>query len=438
MASRPFKSLSLQLENSSLQIRNDHPPHGIQDCPGNECPYYPTLVRMLPSRGGKLKEIWNQDSWDSPTPSDYSEIFHRHCDQCVAAEDAENMLCAFCRHLRLRHLFVCLRRQQPDRYPLISLGSLSCLKHRTTCSFCDMVVKIFFKQFQASSECPVLVYNYTGGDPERIQCEFPGDIGPPELVLFQRCSLGFNLADSHFARVRNLFREATEYPENLTRPDMFSGERVDWHKVNLWLKECDNKHEHSSGNQGTPISALPAEMRLANVRQQCLVRAPPFPRFAALSYVWGDPESDEIHAKKSNQDTLSIPGGLRLGSLPKTISDAMIVCMELDIPYLWVDRFCILQDDEDHKHAQILAMDAIYSNSSITICAAVVQTSKPFSRPRSRTAGMEILPILPGLSDSLMDRPWHQRGWTFQEHKLSNRLLLFTDWQLFFKCYVET
>ncbi|GKZ23752.1 hypothetical protein AbraIFM66951_000594 [Aspergillus brasiliensis] len=125
----------------------------------------------------------------------------------------------------------------------------------------------------------------------------------------------------------------------------------------------------------------------------------------------------------------------------------MIVCTTLKIPYLWVDRLCIIQDEEESKSVQISAMGDIYSHSVVTICAV---------------AGEDANHGLPGVSEkrdtvpwysecqgvhlvkyhltprSLFERSkWNSRGWTFQETILSSRLLLFTDEGVFFECSSE-
>ncbi len=57
-------------------------------------------------------------------------------------------------------------------------------------------------------------------------------------------------------------------------------------------------------------------------------------------------------------------------SLPATIRDAVEVCEKLGERYLWVDRFCIVQDDDDDKFRQIQAMSAIFSGTKLVIVAA--------------------------------------------------------------------
>ncbi|KAH7093560.1 heterokaryon incompatibility protein-domain-containing protein [Paraphoma chrysanthemicola] len=80
--------------------------------------------------------------------------------------------------------------------------------------------------------------------------------------------------------------------------------------------------------------------------------------YACLSYVWGKPLG---------------PGAdlsLAPNSLPKTISAAMTVAIQLDIRYLWVDRYCIDQEDSPEKNHLIQNMASIYQAARITIVAA--------------------------------------------------------------------
>ena len=56
--------------------------------------------------------------------------------------------------------------------------------------------------------------------------------------------------------------------------------------------------------------------------------------------------------------------------LPKTIQDAIFVTHELGLRFLWVDTFCIVQDDEEEKAREISNMDRIFSEAEITIAAA--------------------------------------------------------------------
>ena len=56
--------------------------------------------------------------------------------------------------------------------------------------------------------------------------------------------------------------------------------------------------------------------------------------------------------------------------LPRTVRHAIALNRLLGETYLWVDRLCIVQDDESTKSAQINSMASIYADSYLTIVAA--------------------------------------------------------------------
>ena len=52
---------------------------------------------------------------------------------------------------------------------------------------------------------------------------------------------------------------------------------------------------------------------------------------------------------------------------PKTLSDAIKVCREIGMRYIWIDALCIVQDDPKDKARQ---MGRIYKDANLTIMAA--------------------------------------------------------------------
>ncbi|KAK8178831.1 heterokaryon incompatibility, partial [Phyllosticta citribraziliensis] len=93
-------------------------------------------------------------------------------------------------------------------------------------------------------------------------------------------------------------------------------------------------------------------------------------RFAALSYVWGDCQNSiKLKASLENITRLMKPGAFTSDQIPKTINDAIDVCIKLDIPYLWADRLCILQDDEEDIHQQVQSMDKVFSSAYVVLAA---------------------------------------------------------------------
>jgi hypothetical protein len=90
-------------------------------------------------------------------------------------------------------------------------------------------------------------------------------------------------------------------------------------------------------------------------------------KYAALSYVWG----------RDSTETW----------LP-TINDAVKVTKMMELKYLWVDRVCIDQSNDEEKKYFCSRMDAIYEGAEFTIVNAAgdAHTGLPGidSTPRTR------------------------------------------------------
>ncbi|KAF4539137.1 uncharacterized protein LTHEOB_10529 [Lasiodiplodia theobromae] len=122
----------------------------------------------------------------------------------------------------------------------------------------------------------------------------------------------------------------------------------------------------------------------------------------------------------------------------------MEVALRFGYKYIWVDQLCIDQSGT-HKLQQIQQMNRIYQNADLTIVAAAGDNSDfgiPGVQDRSRL-GRECFRIgdihlvdAASLLRSLDRTTWGSRAWTFQEAKLSNRLLVFTERTAWFSCYL--
>ena len=80
--------------------------------------------------------------------------------------------------------------------------------------------------------------------------------------------------------------------------------------------------------------------------------------YVALSYLWG--KSRLIRVINNRLPT----------QVPNVIEDAMSVTKALGFRYLWVDQFCIDQQDSDRKIVEIRKMNMIYNTAELTIVAA--------------------------------------------------------------------
>ena len=179
--------------------------------------------------------------------------------------------------------------------------------------------------------------------------------------------------------------------------------------------------------------------------------------YAALSYCWGD-----CLPLRTTQATLSfLCERIPLELMPKTFVDAIQIARSLQIPYLWIDALCIVQDEEQEWQEEAAAMADIYRGSVLNITAADSTDSSqgcfPAPPPRSpggRDDGVDIhdglffrvrLPPARKCADSgagdggdllavrihprdvrsraTSDSAVSQRGWTLQERLLSQRVV---------------
>jgi hypothetical protein len=135
--------------------------------------------------------------------------------------------------------------------------------------------------------------------------------------------------------------------------------------------------------------------------------------YVALSYVWGPPSKDDAEYVFPN-----LPA-----QLPPTIEDAIKVTKRLGIQYLWIDRYCINQNDPEDKMRQILQMGAIYSSAQLTIVAAAgsgpqyglpgVSDTRRTRMPYGEVVGSVALVVtsLQAIQD-VFDSLWASRAWT--------------------------
>ncbi|EOD51542.1 HET-domain-containing protein [Neofusicoccum parvum] len=121
----------------------------------------------------------------------------------------------------------------------------------------------------------------------------------------------------------------------------------------------------------------------------------------------------------------------------------MSACIQLDIGFIWVDRFCITQDDEASKLGQIQRMGDIYASAVVTIVAASgtdawaglpgVLTDRPRVQQKLVLEPVEFIEYFEAFR-GVGRSEWKTRGWTYQEAVLSPALLYFADDGICFEC----
>jgi hypothetical protein len=213
-------------------------------------------------------------------------------------------------------------------------------------------------------------------------------------------------------------------------------DQIDFSDIKKWLHKCLESHSSCS----FPGSLhLDLDLTLINCDRCVLVNLSDLSsthgrhEYVTLSYLWGSGIGNQgLDGKNLPRD------------LPKVIEDSIAVVTALGFRYLWVDRYCIPQDDMAEKQIQLRNMGDIYSHSVLTIIAAAgedssfglpgVNNTKRAEKSIIRIRDYALLQSLPSLRDSIMRSDWDTRGWTFQEGLLARRRLIFTPHQVFFEC----
>jgi len=198
------------------------------------------------------------------------------------------------------------------------------------------------------------------------------------------------------------------------------------------IRRCQLSHKSSCGIN-TFDSRL--DIRLIDCATLKVVKSSQSWQYLALSYVWGRDGQNETGIHDSEG---------KLTAVPKTIEDAISVTLRLGFRYLWVDRYCIRQDDEVDFRQQIRQMHQVYRLAEATI-VAVAGRDPTFGLPgvsSPRSVSQLKISIDNLLFTSLPAQPWdsvhlsfwNRRGWTYQELLFSRRRILFTEDQVIFDC----
>jgi Heterokaryon incompatibility protein (HET) len=218
---------------------------------------------------------------------------------------------------------------------------------------------------------------------------------------------------------------------------------VDYKLLLEWLDFCKKHHSNSCNAESLP--RLESFMAI-DCDSGELVSPPSGCAYAALSYVWGAVSN----AEQIDHDISICTPGMKQRyfaldqRVPRVVQDAITVTKELGLKYLWIDKYCINQNDQSVKLEQIGKMDLIYGSAEFTIIAAAGSDENhglPGVNSYIRKdlyggdlRGLRRVSSQTRLYCTIRESKWSTRGWTYQEAMLSRRRILFTEAEVYFEC----
>jgi len=234
--------------------------------------------------------------------------------------------------------------------------------------------------------------------------------------------------------------------------------------VQEWLSTCVSQHElcrkpfHGKGDIiEQSVDHIPPR-RLIQTFEFCwgvklpkrrlvedafLLRAP----YVALSHCWGSTDKRPLCTTRDN--FAMHRRHMAWHQFPQTFQDAIQLCMEISIQYLWIDSLCIIQDDEDDWRLESANMANIYERALFTIAASSAVNSTeglfkvrkslnlveiPYNDPEGERTDPVLFFIEPDLGKCLSTSPLNQRAWVMQEYFLSRRTVHLTTQGIIWSC----
>lgn len=170
-------------------------------------------------------------------------------------------------------------------------------------------------------------------------------------------------------------------------------------------------------------------------------------KYIALSHCWG-----QVAALKTTpQNVSSMFQNISFSSLPKTFQDAVSICRDFGIRYLWIDSLCIIQGEVEEWSREASRMASVYGNAFLVLAAAAAEGDHcgmfpPRQQHYCHTVDFDWhdakiqLKVQPQRGHyeqgafSYGQNYLDSRGWCFQERLLGLRVLQYHAAELIWDC----
>lgn len=216
-----------------------------------------------------------------------------------------------------------------------------------------------------------------------------------------------------------------------------------WTTAREWMRFCDDEHPQCRSMAGIkaagslPTRVLDIGDTENHVTRLCISKETGISgQYAALSHCWGGKIDHRLTLK--NLDKMK--AGIEVATLPKNFQDAIRICRELNLRYLWIDALCIIQDSASDWDVEAAKMASTYAGSAVTISALESPSSDEGILSTRRSTRVIVQPDivvqrkLPEFFDLLETCHLGTRGWCLQERLLAPKIIHIGKSILYWEC----
>jgi hypothetical protein len=316
----------------------------------------------------------------------------------------------------------------------------------TSCVLCRLIKTILDRPVASFEALQIRAYSAFGNTRDRCFKRLPETLKSKDIPLLAVVAISSSTLPSSVVGTRRAFCLSNSDERNPSFSPQPPAGQINYEAVTSWLQCCRSLHRSLCNQKKS--RARPLRLIDCATLPPSLVQTPLSAPYLALSYVWGY----RGHKHSANATSRAGVGRSVISPIilcpPKTISDAIVVTRRLGFRILWVDAYCIDQVRGKEKQSQIQIMDEIYGGAELTLVAATgshnnyglpgVSTTRrnsPQDLERTFSLGnVQITRMEEHPKGSIMSSTWSRRAWTYQEAILSQRLLYFTDSEIYFEC----
>ncbi|KAK5703103.1 hypothetical protein LTR97_004052 [Elasticomyces elasticus] len=221
--------------------------------------------------------------------------------------------------------------------------------------------------------------------------------------------------------------------------------------IQRWIVDCDLTHQTCRFRiDGTTVplqSKMPTRVVAVgseSASPRLVLTQGQKGRYIALSHCWGLTAQVLTTSANVAAHQQEIP----FHSLSATFRDAIKVTRLLGVEYIWIDSFCIFQDDKSDWLQESAKMDSVYENAYLTIAATSAENGDGGLEGQRPQSDWVRFPCSNNVQEGYMwftnarwtaqsdldSSPLNLRGWVFQERHLSRRIIHFAASQVYWEC----